>query len=125
MRLLLLMGLALGCACSHPQPGTPAPRDLVWVAAHYSGGVSCQAASGYRAPNTVEVLRQVRVAVYATAVEQLILPDACGSPAYSAAHYALIASADARRAARGGFAVRQPPSGVRVDTLQRAVFEAQ
>lgn len=121
IRWLLALVLALG-ACSHPPPGASAPDDLVWVAAHYTGGVSCQAQSAYRAPNTVQVLRQARVTVYATAVEHFILPDACDSPGYSAAHYALIARTDARRAARAGFQARPLPRRVPVDTLQPSVF---
>ncbi len=126
MRIRLLsLGLAFGCAPSHPPPATPSPHELVWVVAHYAGGASCQANAGYRPPNTVEVLRQARVPVYATAVEMLLLPDACDSPAYSAAHHALIVKTDSRRAARAGYEPGIPRSGVRVDTLQRAVLEAQ
>lgn len=118
MRRLLALSLALACGCSHPSR-TPATRDLVWVAAHYAGGVSCTTNSGYVAPSVVAVLRRERVAVYATAVEGLMLPDSCDAPAYAALHYALIAETDVLRVKRAGFVPRQPPSTTRVDTLDQ------
>ncbi|HEX6039306.1 hypothetical protein [Longimicrobium sp.] len=111
MKRLLLIVLALAAGCSHPQRTAPEPRDLVWVATVYTGGVQCARTDTYRPPNTVEVLRGVRVPVYGFLREPLPVCEACSCPSYSSRHYVLIARRDADRAARAGYPPRNPPPG--------------
>lgn len=94
MRRVVWLALLAGIGCAHqPRPHADA-SELVWIAKHYAGGVSCQADSGYEVPNTVAILRRSGVDVYASVREGVVGPDSCDSPAYTAIHYALIAERD-------------------------------
>ena len=118
MKRMLLLGLALASGCSPAGGAASEPAGLVWVAAHYTGGVQCEPTIRYTPPNTVEVLHREDVTVRATAREGLAVCEACSCPGYSALHYALIAEQDLGRAARAGYQPRTPPSDVLPDSLR-------
>ena len=118
MRRVVGVALLAAIGCAHPPPPVARAAELVWVAKHYAGGVSCRADIQYQVPNTVAILRRSGIIVYASVREGLMLPDSCDAPGYAAIHYALIAERHVERAARAGYLPRLPPREVLPDSLK-------
>lgn len=88
----------------------PPVDELIWVATFYVGGRQCDLSDNYIPPDVKNVLNEVGISVYDTAIDYYAVCAACGCPSYAAMHYALIGKEYLEKAEQLGFRQKDPPA---------------
>jgi hypothetical protein len=81
----------------------PGDEYVIWISQHFFGGRQCDVNDTYRPPDSAALLRAQGIAVFEFDVEYHPVCAACGCPAYSATHFALINLDDLGKAQALGF----------------------
>jgi hypothetical protein len=109
--IIFLIGVT---GCQHPLIDDVLPdlpdEEYIWIAKYFIGGKQCDPNDRYTPPDINRILIGKGIRVYKTEIEMHPVCEACGCPAYSATHYALITRDDVQKAIRIGFEIRSPYS---------------